>query len=146
MTTQNPIAFSNEGLCVGGEAETRIKIQKPQRSSRKGAARIGGEGCESQSFLHENPGERKSFPRDFLQLAFVDPCNDIQENSFQRNHIVNGAMAKGKMRMRTASRRRHNGGSDKTRSVQEAGAINPRKVSIKSCRDRGMVGTVVVPR
>ena len=146
MTTQNRIAFSNEELCVGGEAGTRIKIQKPQRSSRKGAARTGGEGCESQSFLHENPGERNSFPRDFLQPAFVDTCNDIQEDAFQRDHISDRAMTKSEMRMGAASRRRHSGGSEKTWSVRGEGAINPGKVNNKSCRARGEVNAVLRPR
>ena len=55
-------------------------------------------------------------------------------------------MTKNGMRMRKDSRRRHSGGRDKTQNVREEEAINPGKVSIKACRDRGMVSAVLKPR
>ena len=145
MTAQNRVILSNGWLCVDEEIGTRVYARKPQRSSRKGTARAGGKGCESQSFLHESPGERKSLPRDFLQPAFVNTCNDIQEDVFQRYHILDRAKTKSGMRMGATSRGRHSGGSKKTWSMRGEGAINPGKVSNKSCRDRGMKSVVVKP-
>ena len=49
------------------------------------------------------------------------------------------------MRMGAALRGRHSGGSEKTWSVQGEEAINPGKVSIKACRDRGKVSVEEKP-